>query len=210
MTLTENFESISDPETVFTVWISSKTDILEQPEYRFQLVQTNLARLKIEQQRKTLLPTVSFYSRLGVLALGKKFNDTGQNELSWYFNSYIGLRTQWSLNSILDNRHTLPQLELKLRQSELHLAERQRSLAFAEMEAKSKLTHALEDYRIQKRREVFAEKELNYLLIRFEGDLASAKDVVRAEEDLSVAQRAVLTAYYGYLAARWELTMESL
>jgi outer membrane protein TolC len=203
--LTEDFTVIGEVATDFAAQAQmGDVDFPQLPAYRLQKLQADILNLKIEQERKSVLPAVSLYAHLGVVALGKEFSDTNAGRLSLYFNSYVGVRTQWRLNSLIEKDRRLPQLQWRLRQTALLLQEEHRNYTLATAQAKTALTQAYEDYRIRQRNEGFAKKELDYLHTRFANDLASAKDLLTAELDYSASQQATTAAFYQYLLARFE------
>lgn len=207
MKLVNQFESINDLDADFATLSIQPFDLSHLPKIQLQNHQIQLSKLKIEQQQKTHLPTVSFYGNMGIIALSKKYQSGSDQNLSWHFNSYIGIRANWRLNNFIDNRHILPQLELKRQQAELQLKEQKRLANIEVTRANGKLANALEDYHIHKQKAVFAKKELDYLEIRFRNDLVTSKEVLAAEETLVESQQALLVAYYNYLSARFELMM---
>lgn len=194
-----------NPEKDYQELLSETLDITQLPEIQAQKHRIQLSKLKIEQQQKHRLPTVSFYSRIGFVSLGKKFEEIDGEDLSIYLNSYAGLKLKWRLNNFLDNKYILPQLQLQVQQSELQLKEQERLKKIEVAQALNKLSNALETYRLFQQKEAFAQKELNYLSIHFQNDLASSKALIEAEETLLIIQQSLQVAYYEYLTARLQI-----
>ena len=199
--LTQPFEPEEDPAGLPV----SPADLSRLPEYRLGERQVRLIELESALQRRAVWPRVSLYSQLGVVALGKKVGNEGEDQLSWYFNSFVGLKAVWEINRLVSNGHRLDQLELERRQAEWRWTGQEDQLALAAARAGYQFRAALETLRLQRRRAAFAENELIYLQTRFQSDLAGVREVLEAEEALSAAQRAVQVAYYDCWAVKFDL-----
>ncbi|RME96045.1 MAG: TolC family protein [Bacteroidetes bacterium] len=203
--LSEKLKSESEIKAEASQALLQATDVNLRPGTRLQAVRLQLLEQQISKQGRAILPTASLYAYLGTNGLGNQFNWFDKNAIRWYGNSYMGIRLNWQLNTLLDNRFILPQLELQQKQIQLQQQANIEAITKEIVQAATKVRNALTEVQIQQRHIAFAEKELNYLSIRFENDLISPKELVDAEENLRNYQAAYWYAQYNLLLAIWEL-----
>ena len=203
--LLDELQVPDDFETTVAMETIQPVNLTNLPALRLQILQVSAIEAEMKKQQKALLPTASLYGYLGSNGVGDQPNWFNSSKIRWYGSSYVGLKLNWQFNAFFDNRQIMPQLTLKMQQAKLQVKGTQNDLMEAIVEAQSNLKSASEDIRIQQRNYKFAKKELNYLTIRFQNDLSTAKDLIEAEETMNAAQAGYWGAYYNFQVAAYEL-----
>jgi outer membrane protein TolC len=205
ITLSDNLislnQSIKNEVEAITELYSSK----RLPSYQLQKIQIQLAENQMLNQKAKLMPTVSAYGYLAMQGLSNNLKYFGDNHIPWYGNSYFGVKLNWNINPYWENKLLLPQNELRIKQAQIQLAEREEDLQIQIVQAKNAVKRAKEDKEIQARNIAFAQENLEYIRTRFQGEVATAREVIDAENDLSTASENGLIAGYNYWIAWFEL-----
>lgn len=199
--LTDSLKNTSDLDTDYILQQTVPAKIIEMPEIQLQNLQIAVAHKQIKTQEKSVFPTIGFYGYVAENGFGNKFNWFNTNDIKWYGNNYLGLKFNWNVNNLFNNRSVIPQLNMKLRQAELQQKDTQMQLELAVEQSNSNLRHSLETMHQQEKNIEFAKKEVAYTNTRFLSNLASAKDLIQAQDALQAAQTNYWVAYYNYQIA---------
>lgn len=204
--------TLSDDINALMKSIQNEAEVLSQlysakrlPSYQLQKIQIQLAENQLLKQKAKLMPTVSAYGYLAVQGLSNDLKYFGDNHIPWYGNSYFGVKLNWNINPFWENKLLLPQNELRIKQAQIQLDEREEDLQIQIVQAKNALKRAKEDQEIQARTVAFAQENLQYIRTRFQGEVATAREVIDAENELSTASENELIAGYNYWIAWFEL-----
>ena len=205
ITLTDDINSLRTRFKNETEAITELYSAKRLPSYKLQKIQIELAENQMLKQKAKLMPTVSAYGYLAVQGLSNNLKFFGDNHIPWYGNSYFGLQLNWNINPFWENKLLLPQNELRIKQAQMQLDEREEDLEIQIVQAKNALKNAKEDQEIQARNIAFAKENLEYIRTRFQGEVATAREVIDAENELSTASENGLIAGYNYWIAWFEL-----
>lgn len=185
------FKSVSKPEE----WS-------RLPFYRQQKTEQLLAENQIQRIKNRIYPTISVYGYLGVLALANEAKDLNNR---WYPISYAGLRVNWNLNPLWDNKQLLPQYQLKIRETQSALTEWEEGQSIQLLQLQNSLKRAKQDWEIQQKNVAFAAENLKFVESRFRSDLLTYKEVADAEAERETASLNELIAHYNYVLAAVEI-----
>jgi outer membrane protein len=199
--LTDNLETL---QAAFKSYAGSikAPDFSTTPFFRQQRMQQQLSENQIAKLKAKMYPTISLYGYLGTIGL---INDESQVFTRWYPISYLGVRVNWNINPLWENKHFLPQNQLKIKQIESGLKEWEEGQSIQIDQAESSAKRNLEDIEIQERNVTFAEENLKFLHSRFASDLITYKEVADADADLETAKINLLIAKYNYLTSLTEI-----
>lgn len=182
--------------------VSKSEEWSRLPFYRQQKTEQLLSENQIERIKNRIYPTISVYGYLGVLGLANEGKDLGDQ---WYPISYVGLRVNWNLNPLWDNKQLLPQYQLKIRQTQSALTEWEEGQSIQLLQLQNSLKRAKQDWEIQQKNVAFAAENLKFVQSRFRSDLVTYKEVADAEAERETALLNELIAHYNYVLAAVEI-----
>lgn len=178
-------------------------DVSQLTAYKLQHLVVEQAALNLIRQKKTVIPTFVFQGRLGTQALGNKLKYFDKEQrIPWYFSSYVGVGINWQFNSMWNNHHAIPIAQLELEQAKNLQEVEKQSLLMVHTQAKNEMENAVEFLDIAKSNLDFAKRELQYVQTRFEGELATGKELIEVENAVQSAQDEYWVATYQLIESK--------
>lgn len=190
-----------EPEMPDTLY---QEDVSSLVAYQRQQTQVQLQQARLEQERQRVWPTASLVGFLGYDAFGNTFAPFNEQKMPWFYSSFVGVQINWSLNRLYENTTITPRFALEVEQAREDLRDLENSLLYDLQNVQTNLRKARYELIQAKRNLSLAKEELAFYNARYLSELATAKELVDAEEAFARSQVDYLITIYNYKIKAYE------
>lgn len=185
---------------------ANQVDPVNRIEYDILQENRNLAMLDIKNNKVQYLPNIYANFNLGWTAGTNTFGDLWSfDDQTWFRYTNWGLTLNIPIFDGLQKKFKIQQARHKLSQTELGLTQLEKAFKVEELNARTALYNALNDYKINEENVALAEEIFKVAEIKYQEGVGSNLEVIDADSELKTAQTNYLNALYNALVAKIDL-----